>query len=78
MKVVCTYPVFDTYAWKDLVVGQVYECLWFEEYTNSNDMNYNQCEIKISKNNRTSWWYDRRCFVKLEEWRDIQLNKIGV
>lgn len=69
MKVICIKN-YDNYR---TTIGRVYEVC--QEYNSSSEDDYNEYFVA---DNGEKLWYHPDYFIPLEQWRENQLNKIGI
>jgi len=69
MKVVCTHETYKGFNMY-LTYGKAYEVI---DQFQINDQMY-----QIIDDNGRKGWFDRKVVIPIEEWREKQLNELGI
>jgi len=68
MKIVCINNTKDGVKVSNLTQGKVYDSLNIK----------NKYRIVIVNDKGVKEWYNNELFISLYEWRDLQLNELGI
>lgn len=78
MKVICTHETYKDLK-MHLTYGKAYEVIDQQQhYTHFTSFQINDQMYQIIDDNGYKSWFDREVVIPLEEWRNKQINKLGI